>query len=121
MPKGYDFKSLLHTLEAWKHLNDHNKYRNNYDYHLALYLLNKVLYLDNGSLLMVENALPFSAVSVLHYRYYDDRDAMLEELKNSPDIQAVVGHQALPFGTAQHPGLGDYADGVDTMQFLCSL
>jgi hypothetical protein len=121
VPEGYDFVPLLRVTEAWKPLNDHNKYRNNYDYHLALYLLNKVHYFDNGVLLMVENALPFSAVSVLHYRYYSDKAAMLKELHESNDIQAIVGREEVPFGTAQKPKLSDYADGVDTMAFLCSL
>jgi hypothetical protein len=121
VPEGYDFVPLLRVTEAWKPLNDHNKYRNNYDYHLAIYLLNKVHYFDNGVLLMVENALPFSAVSVLHYRYYSDRETLLAELRESNDIQAIVGHGGVPLGTAQKPKLSDYADGVDTMAFLCDL
>lgn len=121
VPTGYDFKPLLRVLEQWNSLNDHNKYRNNYDYHLALFMLNRVPYLDNGTVLLVENALPFSAVSVLHYRYYDDADKILNELNESTDIQAIVGLDALPFGSAQYPRLNDYADAVDTMAFLCGL
>ncbi len=120
VPEGYDFVPLLHNLESYHHFIDHNKYRNNYDYHLALYLLNRVRYLDNGSLLLVENEIPFSAVSVLHYRYYTDKAALLSELKQNNDIQAIVGSGGIPFGTAQHPALDDYADGVDTMEFLCN-
>jgi hypothetical protein len=121
VPEGYDFQPLLRVFENWRWLNEHNKYRNNYDYHLALFLLNKVPYMDNGIVLLTENELPFSAVSVLHYRYYQHHAALLAALSASADIQAVVGHKALPFGAAQQPALGDYADGVDTMQFLCSL
>jgi hypothetical protein len=29
--------------------------------------------------------------------------------------------RTLPFGQAQQPGLADYADGVDTIQFLLGL
>lgn len=121
VPNGYDFTPLLSTFEAWTPLNDHHKYRNNYDYHLALYMLNRVPYLDNGVVLMVENALPFSAVSVLHYRYYSDRDSLLNELRTSSDIQAIVGKGGLSLGSAQQPRLDDYADAVDTMHFLCTL
>ena len=121
VPEGYDFTPFLQSMEAYRSFGDHNKYRNNYDYHLALYLLNRVPYLDNGSLLLVENDLPFSAVSVLHYRTYKNGAALIRELQQSPDIQAVIGHGALPFGTAQQPALSDYADGVDTMAFLCGL
>jgi len=43
------------------------------------------------------------------------------------EIQCVVSNvklrdfAALPFGKSQEPGLGDYADGVDVMQFLAGL
>jgi len=121
VPEDYDFSPLLGVFEAWKWLTDHNKYRNNYDYHLALFLLNRVPHLDNGCTLLTQNDLPFSAVSVLHFRRYDERMALMEEMRRSADIQAIIGHDALPFGTAQQPVLGDYADGVDTMRFLCSL
>ena len=120
VPEGYDFETLL---AATKHaeMRMHHKYNNNYDYHLALYLLNKVPYMTNDVLLMVENSLPFSAVSVLHYRFYTDKAALGEELRNSADIQCIVGNDFMPFGSTQQPGLSDYADGVDVMQFLCSL
>lgn len=121
VPEGYDFIPLLRSLEAFKEYNQHNKYRNNYDYHLSLFLLNKVPHLDNGSLLLVENQIPFSAVSVLHYQYYQDKQALLVQLKDNTDIQAIVGHGGIAFGSAQCPSLNDYADGVDTMTFLCSL
>jgi hypothetical protein len=121
VPEGYNFERLLNVLSRFDRYADFNKYKNNYDYHLAIYLLNRVPYMSNASLLMVENPLPFSAVSVLHYRYYADKKALAEELKKSEDIQAVVGPDFLPFGSSQQPSLSDYADGVDTMQFLCNL
>ncbi len=121
VPQGYDFNLLLETFAGYDHLMLHHKYKNNYDYHLAIYLLNKVPYLTNGSLLLVENSLPFSAVSVLHYRHYEDMRALAHELQESGNIQTLVGRGFTPFGSAQNPELNEYADGVDTMAFLCSL
>lgn len=121
VPRNYSFEPLLRAFDSHNGYADLNKYKNNYDYHLAIYLLNRVPYMSNESILLVENDLPFSAVSVLHYRYYDDKQAIIEELKNSLDIQAMVGHGFIPFGNSQKPSLSDYADNVDTMQFLCSL
>jgi len=121
VPRGYDFAPLLEALRAADPLMHHHKYKNNYDYHLALFLLNKVPYITNESVLLIENDLPFSGVSVLHYRYYDDAAALLAELHSSADVQAVVGRDGIPFGEAQKPRLTDYADGVDTMAFLTSL
>lgn len=121
VPKGYDFNRLLDVFKNHEDIALHHKYKNNYDYYLAIYLLNVVSYMTNGSLLLVENAVPFSAVSVLHYRYYDDKETILNELRSSEEIQCVVSKEDVPFGDAQKPRLTDYADGVDTMAFMCSL
>lgn len=121
LPEGYDMERLLKIFSLHEDMMMHHKYKNNYDYYLAIYLLNKVPYLTNGSLLMVENELPFSAVSVLHYQYYKDKNAALKKLEDSEDIQCIVGEGNVPFGAAQKPSLSDYADGVDTMSFLCGM
>jgi len=121
VPAGYDFSHLLEALSSRDELMLFHKYKNNYDYHLAIYLLNRVPYLTNGSLLLVENELPFSAVSVLHYRYYEDMQALAHELEASGNIQTIVGRGFTPFGSSQQPGLSEYADGIDTMKFLTSL
>lgn len=121
VPPHYDFQPLMKALARYKHFADHHKYKNNYDYHLALYLLNRVPYLTNESVLLVENEMAFSAVSVLHYRYYAGKATLLEGLQESEQIQCIVGHGHIPFGQSQQPSLSDYADGVDTMNFVCSL
>lgn len=121
IPAGYNLQLLFDAFAPYSNYINHNKFRNNYDYYLAIYLLNKVPYLTNDSMLFVANDSPFSAVSVLHYRYYEDKAVLFEELKMNQDLQCIVGKGFVPFGAAQIPSLQDYADGVDTMAFLCSL
>lgn len=121
LPKGYKMETLLSGLERYKDIINHNKYKNNYDYHLAIYLLNKVNFYTNDSLLFVENELPFSAVSVLHYEHYNDKKALQRSLNDDEQIQCIVDGQTLTFGNTQKPSLTDYADGVDTMSFLSDL
>lgn len=121
VPENYDFGKLLEVFKSYDFLMNEHKYKNNYDYHLAVYLLNKIPYQTNGSLLLVQNDLPFSAVSVLHYRLYREQDLLVQELKSGGDVQTIVGNGFTPFGQAQKPGLSDFADGVDTMEFLCNL
>lgn len=121
VPGDYDFGVLLNTFRIKDDYANFHKYKNNLDYHLAIYLLNRVPYMSIESLLLVENDLPFSAVSVLHYRYYDDPVALRNQLLANNDIQAITGHGYLPFGTLQKPSLYDYADEVDTMKFLTNL
>lgn len=121
VPKDFDFARLLSVFNKHNKYADLNKYKNNYDYHLAIYLLNRVPYMSNESLLMVENDMPFSAVSVLHYKFYDNKEEVITKLKESNEIQAIISKGFVPFGDSQKPTLADYADGVDTMAFLCGL
>ncbi len=121
VPKNYDFVELLSAFKKYNYLADHNKYKNNYDYNLAIHILNKQYYMSNESILLIENQSPFSPVGQLHYEYYDSEDAAREGLKKDQNIQAVVGKNDIDFGGAQCPAICDYADGVDTMAFLRSL
>lgn len=119
VPRNYDFIPLLEAFKKYIAFADHNKYKNNYDYQLALLLLNNKYYMTNGAILLVENESLFSAISQLHYEYYDGPAAQIaHSLQHNPDIQCVVGEGLLPFGQAQQPGLADFADGIDTMKFL---
>lgn len=121
VPEGYDFTPLLDALKTYDYLADHHKYKNNYDYNLALLLLNSSPYLTNGSILLHESPALFSPLSVLHYEYYTDATIQAATLLAHEDLQCLVGKGYTPFGTAQEPTLSDYADGVDTMAFLTGL
>lgn len=121
VPADYDFIPLIKSFDKYRYFADHHKYKNNYDYQLSIALLNNVFYMTNGSTLLFENDAIFSAISCLNYSFYLDRDALFATLKNNPEIQCIVGRDGIPFGQAQCPGLLDYADGVDTMQFLLTL
>ena len=121
VPEGYDFVPFLKASEKYRYFADHNKYKNNYDYQLALLMLNNRYYMNNGSLLAVQNESVFSPVGQLNYGFYTSKEKTLATLKESNDIQCIVGHGLVPFGEAQSPGLSDFADGVDTMAFLTRL
>jgi len=121
VPKEYDFGSLITVFKKYNYLADHHKYKNNYDYNLTLHILNNKFYMTNGSILLVEDSSIFSPISQLNYEYYASRDELLSSLYNNQDIQGVIEKNHIPFGQAQSPGLFDYADKVDTMEFLQSL
>ena len=120
-PSGYDFLPLLNALRKYDHFSDFHKYRNNFDYHLALLLMNNRYYMTNESVILTENTSPFSPVSQVHYEYYDDIAVLEKSLEGNTDIQCLLGHAHLPFGVAQSPSLTDYADGFDTIAFLKTL
>lgn len=129
VPQDYDFTQFFEAIEEYYPIANHHKYHNNYDYNKAIYLVNRDKHLDNGFLLIKEDERLASPLAVVFYQYYDTLDSAIETLKNrSEDIQVIVsqmqletGNQVVPFGQSQHPQLWDYADGIDTMQFLSNL
>jgi hypothetical protein len=121
VPKEYDFLPLLNSLRKYEHFLDFHKYKHNYDYHLALLIMGNKYYMNNDSIILTENTSPFSPVSQVHYTFYADKSEAEQIVQDNNEIQCVVGHSHLPFGTAQRPSLGDYADGVDTMGFLMGM
>ena len=120
IPEQYDFLPLLQSFYKYKYFSDHHKYKNNYDYNLSIQLMNNRYYMTNESTLLVENDSFFSPISQLNYSFYVNKDTLVEKSKNHQEIQCIVGLD-IPFGMAQQPGLGDYADGIDTLNFLIKL
>ena len=121
VPKEYDFIPLLTAFKKYDHFKDHNKYKNNYDYNLALHILNGKFYMANESLILLENPSIFSPISQLNYEFYTDKKTVEKILRSMEDLQCTVGHGHIPFGQAQLPSLTDYADGIDTLNFLTKL
>ena len=121
MPAEYNFEALLNALRKYKHFVDHHKYKNNFDYHLTIQIMNNRYYMTNDSILLTEDEALFSPIGQLNYRFYTNREEAVAELQQRKDVQCIVGHGFTPFGTAQNPSLMDYADGLDTMQFLLTL
>jgi hypothetical protein len=78
--------------------------------------------LDNGFLLLKEDEALNSPLGVLHYVRYKDKSTFDSFIKEQEErIQVVVGKNYTPFGTAQQPKVTDYADRVDTLEFLTNL
>jgi len=121
VPESYDFVMLLNAFKKYNYLSDFTKYQNNYDYNLTLLIMNNKFYMANESIILVENEIPFSPVAELHYSFYKNAKEVLEELKGNENIQCIASGENVPFGQTQQPGLFDYADGTDVMQFLLAL
>lgn len=121
VPEHYDFLPLLESFKKYDWISDNHKYKNNFDYQLAIMIINKIYYMSNGSLLFQENKGLFSPISLLHYEYYTDVAAVEKTLIHNTDIQCIIGRKYIPFGKAQKPALDDYADKADTLKFLLNL
>lgn len=130
VPQGYNFSILLDNFQEWEWIKDHSKYANNYDYQKAIFLVNGIDHYDNGFLIVSENESLSSPLSVLNYEKYQNAGQINDYLQvNRDSLQCVVASAdmnlefdivVLP-GESQNPGPEDYADGVDTLEFLLGL
>lgn len=122
LPKGYNLDNIFGAIVGYGEVINHHKYCNNYDYYKAIYLMNQEKIIENGFVLTREIKDLFAPVAVLHYHFYESEEEMKSYLEEHEEkIQAIVGKDYIPFGAAQTPALDDYADGVDTMEFLSGL
>lgn len=126
VPEDYNFDLFFNAMYSWKDLIYQNKYMNNYDYNKAVYLMGFEPLLDNEFLLLKEDTGFSSPIAVLFYEKYKSPYLALESINNNIDkIQCKVASQNdngfIPFGKTQNPELWDYADGIDTLQFLTQL
>ena len=128
VPRDYDFNHLLEILHERKTIVNHNKYKNNFDYNMAFHILNRTAFYNNGCVILIESEVIPSRIAQLNYEYYDSLEDLSSELVEKADqIQCIISKNSvnnlktLPFGAAQKPSLFDYADGVDTMNFLINL
>lgn len=121
VPEGYDFSPVEEAFHRYAFLKEVHHYNDNFDYNLSLLLLNQTPYRTNGTLLLVEQKQWFSPISVLYYETCKAPETVAKTLEGNEALQGIVGHGHLPFGAAQSPALGDYADGIDTLAFLQTL
>jgi hypothetical protein len=121
VPRDFDLDRLFGAILPWAHIAHHNKWANNYDYHKAIWMMDRAPLIENGFVLLKEDAGLHSPLGSIYYERYDHRAQVNAALgERASQIQCIVEHGHVPFGQAQHPGVADYADGVDTMKFLLS-
>jgi len=129
IPEDYEIKNLFEPLESFQGINNHFKYNNNYDYNKSIYLVNRVDHFDNGFVLLKEDEGLSSPLAVLYFEKYKTLEELTEKLQTiQNDIQCAVTHTDIKletgvvgFGDSQHPRLWDYADNVNTIDFLNKL
>lgn len=136
LPKNYEISTIFHVWDKhFQELVHHNKYANNYTYHKALLLMNLDPHIDTGYVIAKENPQIYAPVGMIHYQFFDKDDAVIDFLlANKENIQVVVckqdtrvtqldnlGITAVKPGDTQCTTLTDFADNIDTIDWLLKL
>ena len=126
VPKNYNFDLLFNALYKFNTIINYKKYENNYDYNKAVYIMSLFNVLENGFVMLKEDPSYASPIASIFYEYYDSIDELHKKLTLDKDkIQCIVSNENVvdfvKFGQTQHPKLWDYADNVDSIEFLLKL
>ncbi|GGK15451.1 acyl-CoA reductase [Yeosuana aromativorans] len=126
VPKNYNFELFFNAMYHWHPIIEKTKYANNYDYNKAVYLMSEFDMLENGFLMIKEDESYASPIATVFYEYYDTAEQLKEKLYSQKDaIQCIVSNgfieNEIAFGHTQKPQLWDYADDVDSIEFLLTI
>ncbi|WP_456423257.1 acyl-CoA reductase [Lutibacter sp.] len=126
VPENYNFDSLFNALYKFKDIINYKKYENNYDYNKAIYLMSLFKLKENGFIMLKEDKNYASPIATLFYEHYNSFDDLILKLElESEQIQCIVCNKNtsnfVKFGETQQPKLWDYADGIDTLNFLLTI
>jgi hypothetical protein len=126
VPKGYNFDAFFNGMYNKREIINNAKYANNYDYNKAVYLMSEFDLLENGFLMIKEDESYSSPIATVFYEYYQDETSLKNKLEADNDkIQCIVSNgftaNEIAFGETQNPQLWDYADGINTLDFLAKI
>jgi len=119
LPEGFRVEEILENWSEFSSVMNHSKYANNYEYNLAVWLVNREKFLDTGYILLKEEKSLASPISTLYYEYYKSPEMLAGTLEGIKErIQCIAGKGYNRNGSLQSPDLWDYSDNIDTLDFL---
>ncbi|MFA5815086.1 MAG: acyl-CoA reductase [Bacteroidales bacterium] len=127
LPAGYSPGNLVEPLISFNQIDPCEPFNDNLRYQRARLAMLNTPFIDARQVLLIESEMLHSPIGVVHYSFYDDLSVLLSHLKaQDTEIQCLVGHKSanpnlIPFGSAQKPELWDYADNIDTLDFIINL
>jgi hypothetical protein len=126
IPTNYNFDLLFNAIYDFRDIINHNKYANNYDYNKAVYLMSEQKFIENGFLMIKEDDKLGSPIACLFYENYNSISELQKKIDSLKDsLQCVVSNlnisNSINFGLSQNPKINDYADNIDTLDFLLKI
>src|SRR6056297_411648 len=128
IPEGFDEDRLFTAWTKFNHLREHSKWDNNFRYNYATYLMNNEPFRTNDVIILRDADQLSSRIACLHMKTYRNAEEVddyvqqhIRQIQTLVGRSNIVGVPVVGFGKSQQPSLSDYADRVDTMEFLTKL
>lgn len=120
VPAGYDFTVLMEACVSMKSEVVSDDYISSYKYQKAICTMSSNEFIDGGFFIMVKSGStppPPGVINFLEYDSPEEAESYIEE--NHDKLQCVVNYkEGVTFGNTQNPAIDQYADGVNTLDFL---
>jgi len=123
VPENYDLKILIEKMSAFSYITNSDHYRDAYRYQKAISSVSGEWFLDGGFFIFKKNCSsppPLGVVGIIEYS--NEKEVEDYIATNTQSLQCTVnikyGNLFQRFGTTQFPTLSDYADGVNTLEFI---
>jgi len=120
VPPHYSFDKMLEVFtRKGKNIAQHHHYLNNLDYQKTMHLMNRVHYIDAGIAILVEKRELNSPISVFNFSYYQNIHEISDFISaEKENIQCIVSKSDVEFGKSQRPQIDDFADNINTIQWI---
>lgn len=130
IPEDYNPTPLFDVLTTYQSILDNTKYANNYQYQRTLHVFNGKKHYDLGNILVVEekdwNEPPIGVINLIRYKNLTEVQEII--FQNQSTIQCIVQKNGesnsinvFDFGQAQEPKLDDFADLINSYEFLLKI
>lgn len=128
IPNEFDVQKLVKAFQKYGCLSSHKYFSANYRYSKALNEFNSNEFIDCGFAILIKNLSFNSPIAQINFQTYSNIKFVEKELlENSQKLQCIVSDlkslnlDLIEFGHTQFPNSDDFADGVNTLEFLGKL
>lgn len=128
LPQKFDIQKLVQAFQKYSYYTTHKSYIANYRYVKAINEFNSNEIIDCGFAILHRDTNFNSPIAQINFENYTDIQAVISELRhNSEKLQCIVSgiksltDKLVGFGQTQYPEIDDFADGINTIEFLGKL
>jgi len=123
VPSGYDLTQLLEPFSSMKDQIISHDYKDAYRYQRAVYTMVGENFIDGGFYLLRRSADFPPPLSVVNFIEYDSIESAHKFLKlNQNKLQCIVNlNHGIFFGETQVPEIDQYADEVNSLEYLLQI
>ncbi len=124
VPDEKIIRRIQDSLSEYAWMNEHKDWSDNLRFQKAVMLTRGQVFYDCGPIVMTQESKLNSPMSVIHFERYESIERVKRSLKAlDPIVQCVVGDNKIDnswisFGKSQYPEINDFADRINTCDFI---